>query len=152
MVGINFSSQSKHVSVEPSLLKFSFISETYEKIKRMCAEVEKFSRGHNADDIAIILTWVVSSSRSVQPKFIGSQYWHVWNRLIDGLKSYRLDQLDSRNRILSSGSVDGLEQVPLNCSIQAIIMTAALLRSSKDIHTIVSDMLIVKQLQVQLLF
>ena len=68
--------------------------------------------------------------------------------MVDGLKSYRLEQLDSRNRILSSGAVDGLEHVPLNCSIQAIIMTAALLRSSRDIHTIVSDMLIVKQLQV----
>ncbi|CAG7834597.1 unnamed protein product [Allacma fusca] len=96
--------------------------ESYDKIKRMCAEVAKFAGGSNAEDIAKVLLH------------------------IDQLKNFREENVDKGSSVMTE-PMDGLQMMPINGSIHAILMTAALLRSCKDLHTIVTDLLIVKQLK-----
>ncbi|ODM91250.1 Mediator of RNA polymerase II transcription subunit 24, partial [Orchesella cincta] len=95
--------------------------ESYVKIIKMSKEVDKFVDGHNQREISHVTSLIDKLSKPRVPKTT---------------KTHPLEK-----------SFDGLQTKVGNPSIQAIIMKAALLRSSQDIPAIVSELILVKQLQ-----
>lgn len=89
----------------------------------MCNEVDKFVDGHHQKDIA-----------------------HV-RVLIDKLNAPKFPKA-STNLLIFHKSYDKLQMKVGSPTIQAIIMKAVLLKSYQDIPAIVSELLLIKQLQV----